>query len=156
MLVKWPGVTGSNSVCTRPVIVEDFLPSILEMAGVAAPLPVDGLSFVPLLRDCNRPGTSRERQLFWHYPNVWGPQGPGIEPFSAIREGDWKLIYYHAGPRYELFNLSRDISERQNMLETQAAKAHELAVALAAWLRETQAQMPVNRQSGKAVGLPTL
>ena len=155
MLVNWPGVTSSNSVCTQPVIVEDFLPTILEIAGVACAAPVDGVSFVPLLQG-NRPAPPRERQLFWHYPNVWGPQGPGIEPFSAIREGNWKLIYYHAGPRYELFNLARDIGERHNVLETQAAKAHELAAALAAWLRETQAQMPVDRQSGAAVGLPTL
>lgn len=33
MIVYWPGVTKAESVCTTPVIIEDFFPTILEIAG---------------------------------------------------------------------------------------------------------------------------
>ena len=94
--------------------------------------------------------------MFWHYPNVWGPSGLGVGPFSAVRSGDSKLISYHAEPRYELVNLARDLGEQQNLAQTEPAKARELAATLAAWLRETNAQMPVDTQTGKPVALPAL
>ena len=37
-----------------------------------------------------------ERPLYWHYPHFWGVAGPGIEPYSAIRVGQWKLIFYYS------------------------------------------------------------
>lgn len=33
MIVYWPGVTKAESVCATPVIIEDFFPTILEIAG---------------------------------------------------------------------------------------------------------------------------
>ena len=156
MLVKWPGVTVGNSVCTEPVIVDDFLPTILDITGAAPAPSVDGVTFVPLLRLGGDRVRRSERQLFWHYPNAWGPRGPGIEPFSAVRAGDWKLIYYHSGPRFELFNLADDIGETRNRLETDQVKARELAQSLAGWLRQTKAQMPADLKSGMTISLPSL
>ena len=34
MIVKWPGVVKAETVCNEPLIIEDFFPSILEIAGV--------------------------------------------------------------------------------------------------------------------------
>lgn len=34
MLVYWPGVTKPGSICLQKVIIEDFYPSIIEMAGI--------------------------------------------------------------------------------------------------------------------------
>ena len=33
MIVKWPGVTKPGTVCREPVVIEDFFPTILELAG---------------------------------------------------------------------------------------------------------------------------
>lgn len=62
------------------------------------------------------------RAFLWHFPNNWGPKGPGIGAFSAIRQGDWKLIYYHAGQSYELFNLAADLGETKNLAAEQPAR----------------------------------
>jgi arylsulfatase A-like enzyme len=94
-----------------------------------------------------------ERSLYWHYPNVWGPTGPGIESYSAIRRGDWKLIFYHAGPHFELFKLAEDIGEKTNLVESHKDKAKELTSALAQWLQDTGAQMPIEKATGKPVRL---
>jgi len=157
MIVSWPGVTPAGSATDRKVIIEDYFPTILEMASVAMPndLPqdVDGISFVPLLKQ-EKEGYPQLRSLFWHYPHWWGPRGPGIDAYSAIRQGPWKLIYYHVDRRYALFNLVDDIGERNNLADTQPQKKRELAEALAAYLRKVDAQMPVDRQTGEAVPLP--
>ena len=79
MLAYWPGKTAPASENSTPLIIEDFFPSILEMADVdSAELPqtLDGMSFVSLLEDHNN--KVEERPLYWHYPNAWGPSGPGI------------------------------------------------------------------------------
>ncbi len=51
LIVKWPGVVKEGSDCNEPVIIEDFFPSILEIAGVKKygqpEGKIDGISFVP-------------------------------------------------------------------------------------------------------------
>jgi len=154
MLARWPGVTKPAAVCARYLIIEDFFPTILEMAGVKAAKtvqPIDGLSFVPLLRQA---AGRDDRPLFWHYPNNWGPKGPGIGASSAIRLGDWKLIYYHADRRYELFNISEDLSETRNLAADQPRRVADLAAHLRDFLERVAAQMPLDKPAGKPVPLP--
>ena len=159
MIVSWPGVAKPGSICQHPVIIEDFFPTILEMAGVSSIEQmggvVDGRSFVNLLRGEQDP-TREDRPLFWHFPNHWGPNGPGIGPSSAIRLGDWKLIYYHASQRCELFNLAEDLGEQNNVAEQQTDVRDRLVVELAEYLASVKAQMPTSRETGQAVPFPSL
>ncbi len=157
MIVAHPGTTTPGSVCHQPVIIEDFYPTILELANVGnantGEQVVDGRSFASLLSgkvDLER----KTRPLFWHYPNHWGPNGPGIGPSSTIRKGNWKLIYYHDGQHYELFDLDHDISEQNNLAETKAEIRIQLASKLAEYLESVDAQMPVIRSSQAPVPYP--
>ncbi len=112
MIVKWPHVVSGGSVCKDYLIIEDFFPTILELAGISlyeSVQKIDGISFVPFLKNSYQ--TAKDRKLFWHFPNSWGPTGPGIGASSTIRKGDWKLIYYHSDQSFELFNLKEDIGE---------------------------------------------
>ena len=155
MIVKWPGVTQSNTVCNDYVIIEDFFPGILEMAGVSnykTVQQVDGLSFVPMLSNTGTPIVNRE--LFWHYPNKWGASGPGIGTSSTIRSGDWKLIYFYKDQHFELFNIIDDIGEHHNLAKELPEKTKELAVKLGSYLRSVAAQRPVFKESGKTVDWP--
>jgi arylsulfatase A-like enzyme len=155
MIVKWPGVTRPGSVCDTPVIIEDFFPAVLELAGSRPGdlvQHVDGLSFVPLLRETG--SFAKDRPLFWHFPNNWGPTGPGIGASSTVRNGDWKLIYYHADRRFELFNLRQDIGESENLAAVNPAKTRELAALLTAYLKSVDAQMPVDKRTMQPVEWP--
>ena len=156
MLVKWPGVVKPETVNDNYLIIEDFYPTILEMAGVQnyqAVQKIDGQSFVPLLKDTT-PGQTDHRPLFWHYPNDWGTAGPGIGAFSAVRLGDWKYIYYHLDQRIELFNLKDDIGESVNMAGSEPEKVAELAALLTLHLKQTKAQMPSFKSTGAPVPYP--
>ncbi len=156
MIVKWPGITKPDSACDQYVIIEDFFPTILDMAGVKNSRQIggviDGISFVPLLRQ--EDGYPKDRALYWHYPNNWGPRGPGIGPTSSIRRGDWKLIYYHEDQRYQLFNLSEDLGEQRNLADERPDVRKRLANELRRFLASVDAQMPIDKKTGKPLPLP--
>jgi arylsulfatase A-like enzyme len=154
MLVKWPGKIAPNSATEEQVIIEDFYPTILELAGVKnykTVQQVDGISFVTVLTGNSSQG---ERPLFWHYPNEWGPSGPGIGASSSTRVGDWKFIYYYIDGRMELFNLRADIGETKNLVKEQPDKARELAKILSDYLRKVEAQIPSHKDTGEQVAYP--
>ena len=96
----------------------------------------------------------QDRKLFWHFPNFWGPKGPGIGASSSIRKGDWKLIYYHADRHFELFNIQEDIEETTNLAEKETEKLKEMAADLGNYLRESEAQMPSYKDTKKQVPYP--
>jgi arylsulfatase A-like enzyme len=155
MIVKWSGVVNEQSTTEEYIIIEDFFPTILEMAQIntyETIQDIDGLSFVPILKQETR--STNERNLIWHFPNNWGPTGPGIGASSTIRKGDWKLIYYHKEESFELFNLNNDIGETVNQSEVYPEKLNELANELSYYLRSVDAQMPIHKQSGLKVVFP--
>lgn len=155
MLVFWPGVTEEASICEDYVMIEDFFPSILEMAHVKdykTVQEVDGISFVTKLKQL--PSRMKQRDLFWHFPNKWGLSGPGIGTYSAIRSGDWKLIYFYKDQSIELYNIREDIGEKVNRKEENPQKTMELAQKLGEYLRSVDAQRPHFRDSGDLVPWP--
>lgn len=152
MIVKWPGVTQAGGVCRDPVIIEDFFPTILELAGAEwrgqTLQTVDGVSFVPQLR---RTGTTpADRAFIWHFPHNYGQT-----PFSAIRLGPWKLIYHHVDRRLELFNIDNDIAERDDLAAQKPDKTKELAARLTQLLKERGAQMPTDSRTGQLIEFPS-
>ena len=149
MIVRWPGVVKAASRCDRYVLIEDYFPSILEMADVrrySVPQKVDGQSFVPLLRGTGDP--SRGRALIWNYPHVWGNRGPGIDLNCAIREGDWKLIYSYKNRQKELYDISHDIGEQHDLSASRPELVRRLSRKLGKRLRAMKAQRPTLKTTG--------
>ena len=139
MIVSWPGVAQPNTRCDKYVIVEDYFPSILEMAGITdwkAPQTVDGVSFVPLLKQTGDP--SEGRSLYWNCPNLWGEQGPGIGATCTVRQGKWKLIYFYETGKKELYDIPADISEKHNLAERYPDVVKSLSANLGEFLRIVQ------------------
>ena len=155
MMVSWPGVVRGGSRCDSYLLIEDFFPTILELAGIRhyrVPQVVDGRSFVPLLRGSGDP--SRGRSLIWNYPHVWGNRGPGIDNNCAIREGDWKLIYNYKTRQCELYDISRDISEQHNLATLRPDLVRRLSRKLGRQLRKMNAQRPVVKSTGQPCPWP--
>ena len=146
MLVSWPGRIPAGT-SDQPLISTDFYPTLLDLCDFEF-LPwqhVDGTSFAGILRD---PSADFEREpLFWHYPH-WGNQG-GI-PFSAIRDGDWKLIQFYYKKGIELYNLADDPGERNNLASTKPGIVKALSAKLDELIRETNAIMPIKNPNPKA------
>jgi arylsulfatase A-like enzyme len=135
--IKAPGFTKAGSQCDAPASGIDFFPTILQLAGVSVQpkQPMDGVSLVPLLTG----GSIASRPLFWHYPH-YGNQGG--EPSSIIHEGDWKLIHYWEDGHDELYQLSTDIGEKNDLAPSQPQRAAGLWAKLETWLKDTGAAIP--------------
>ncbi len=138
-LVRAPGVTEGGTVCHDPIISNDFYPTFLDLAGLDA-LPdqhVDGVSLASLLKDSQ---TNLDREiLYWHYPHN---SNQGGAPSGAIRSGDWKLIERFEGDPPELYNLSDDIGELNDLSKANKALTEELLGKLHDWQKSLDANMP--------------
>ncbi len=156
-VVRWPGVTESASTCVEPVVSHDLFPTILSMAGVSIPEAhapeVEGCDLAPLLRQ-GESWAGAGRAICWHQPHQWGASGPGIRPFTSIRQGDWKLIYFHAGRRFELYNLTRDIGETRDLAGDEPDRVKQLAAAMDQWIEANGVQLSLDKETGKPVEMP--
>lgn len=120
-LASWTARLPRGKVIHEPVICLDVFPTVCEAVGV--PLPAgrvyDGRSLLPLLNGKSR--SAVHEALFWD----------GDEDKRAVRAGDWKLV--DNGGKLELYNLARDVSEKQDLAAEQPAKVRELQTRFASW-----------------------
>ncbi len=173
-IIAWPGVTDApastspastsperklGTTSDTPIISHDFFPTIISLAGLQADdgspdnPTIDGRDLTPLLT--NRPHLfDSSRILGWNQPHQWGATGPGIWPFTSIRQGDWKLIYFHAGRRFELYNLADDLGETNDLAGAMRGKVVELAGVMDAWIDQTGAQLSIDKHTGLEVERP--
>jgi arylsulfatase A-like enzyme len=151
MIVRWPGVTATGSVCDQPLIIEDFFPSILAMAGVKKYKQIggkiDGKSFVPMLQ--GKKLSTGQMEFIWHFPHNYD-----FEPYSVIRQGDWKLIYWYKEGKMELYNIPEDISEKNDLSATHPKIVKNLASRLGKYLKSVGAKAPVEKSNGIARPFP--
>lgn len=153
--MKWPTVIKAGSTCDTPITSVDWMPTFAKLTGAKLPTdqPVDGASIVPLLTGEAIP----ERSIFWHYPlylKATSEQGREIPvagtnkkywraaPSSLICNGDWKLIHYLEEDRVELYNVAEDVSESNNLADSNPDKAAQLLTELNRWRQETKAPIP--------------
>jgi arylsulfatase A len=137
LIVRWPGVTHPGSSCDVPVTGEDFLPTLLQLAGAGATSqPCDGIDISGLFRGEKAP--SRDA-LYWHYPHY---SDQGGTPTGAIRKGDWKLIEFFEDSHVELYNLALDPREQYDFSSSFASQAEELRRKLHDWRARMNAAMP--------------
>lgn len=149
MIVKWPNNIHGNSHSTLPVLIEDVFPTVLDIAGITdrkTIQPIDGRSFKDVLLGNKR--ADRKMPLVWHFPNNWGPTGPGIGATSTIREGDWKLIYWHKDGKKELYNVVKDIGENNDLAQSETGRVDKLSKKLGRYLKAVKAQMPTFKENG--------
>ncbi len=157
MMVKWPGIIKPESLCKQYMVIEDFYPTLLEMAGIknyTTVQQIDGRSLIPYF--VNPAQKNNTRSIVWNYPNNWGGGDYGEDNsfLTAIRQGEWKLIYFEKYGRLELYNLKTDIKEQHDLSKINYVKTKELARLLTQKLKAFKAQMPSYLKTGKQVPWP--
>lgn len=184
MIIRWPGKVVADTRINTPVNNEDIFPTILEMAEIddyKIQQELDGRSLVRLFtagskyvataqqrglittqREANRfvvpksvSGIDPQRPIVAHYPHQYCVEDtPDIDFMSAVRVGDWKLVYRMHEAELELYNLRDDIGERNNLAASMPEKRDELATTLSKKLREWDAPMPTIRATAERVPMP--
>lgn len=98
-VASWPGTIPPGSVCDDLIDCSDFVPTMMDMAGV--PLPeddvFDGVSFLSQLK--GETGTPRE-WIFAHHDPLpgWGKEGYYLKRWAQDKR--WKL--YDTGDLYDV------------------------------------------------------
>ncbi len=131
-IVRWKGRIAAGSVSDRVTGFEDWLPTLLELAGAknAAPGGIDGISFAPTLL-----GEKQPPRAFLYR------ESPGYGGQQCVRVGDWKAIRQrlNPGPRQdavnagdiELYDLAKDPGETTDV----AARNPDIVKRLAGIMR---------------------
>lgn len=128
LIAHWPaGIQAKDELRQTPAHVIDFVPTVLELAGIQKPeswegerIPeAPGVSLVPLFeRDQALP----RKSLWWLH-----------EGNRALRMGDWKIVADDQQP-WELYDLSKDRAEQNNLAAAMPKKVKELETE---WQRQT-------------------
>ncbi len=146
--VVWPGVSTANTVSSEVITSVDLFPTFMAM--IEHPLPksqvIDGIDIRSAIE-----GNALEREsIFFHFPH----DPPIVEDsyaYSGIRKGNWKLLrlYGEAGlfeDRWELYNLSTDIGEQNNLYYDEPEIVADLKKDLQQYMIDTDSyEAGVNR-----------
>ena len=120
-LLRWTGVIAENSVYEHPISMLDLLPTFVTAAGGSIDdfAEIDGVNLWPYLN--GEVGERPHQTLFWKKENR-----------GAIRDGDWKMLRFPDRPA-ELYDLSQDISETNNLAMEYPDKVKVLYKKLFEW-----------------------
>lgn len=113
MIVRWPAQLAGGQTSDFPWAHWDILPTFADIAMAKRPKAIDGISIYPLLT--SQPQTNTHEFLYWEFHERGFQQ--------AARSGNWKAVRPQADQPLELYNLSKDISEK-----TDVAKANPKVV----------------------------
>jgi arylsulfatase A-like enzyme len=134
-VLRWPGRLPAGRTIEEPVALVDLLPTVLDLLDLSKnPEGAQGVSLAPALQGAARSAADREvflQRRRYETPTVSGHPVAGDK--FAIRKGRWKYIEANEESTRELFDLSKDPGERQNVAAHFPAEADRLSATIAAW-----------------------
>ena len=131
-LIKLPGKT-EKEIVDDLTVSYDLFPTILDVAGIRNENEIDGISLMPILEEKSK---IERNNIYWHFPHYHGSLW---KPGSAIRSGDWKLIFHYESNEAELFNLKDDPGELNDVSTLFKEEKEQLLNQLNKMKRETNA-----------------
>jgi len=133
LIVSWPKRI-RPAVMDMPVVNTDLPITLIDLVGARLREDADGITLAPALTG---KGDLPPRTFYWHFPHY---TNQGSRPAGAIRDGDWKLIEHYEDGRVELFNMARDVGEKEDLAAKEPQRAAALRERLAAWRKSISAQ----------------
>lgn len=117
----------------------------------------DGASFAKILTGKEK-RISREN-LFWHLPGYMDERfSPSTLIQKRIENEYYKLFYFYETDEFEMYNITKDISEKRNILENPSSLEMEIALQMNAdmldWLKTNSAPTGTWIKNGQKVPYP--
>ena len=111
LMVRWPGKIDAGSVRNTLVQNIDLAPTFLDIAGTTIPKWMQGLSLKNLSQ--NKKDTLPRSSLYYHFYESYADHT--VLPHLGVRNERYKLIYFYTVNEWELYDLSKDPQELQNV-----------------------------------------
>lgn len=146
LIMKWTNKIEAGATSDIPVIGIDFYPTFVKLAGGVPDNTLDGKDIFSMIQNDNT------REIYWHFPayleaNEWLKRTQKVDfratPYSSVRSGKWKLIYFYETQSFELYNLSTDKKEEDELSCKEPIITKRLTILLENWLKKTHAPIPV-------------
>jgi arylsulfatase A-like enzyme len=102
----WPGRIPPGRWSAFLGYFPDVLPTIAELTGAAAPADIDGISFVPELLGEAAAGRKQAQHEYLYWETAAS---------AAIRQGQWRAVRPNRNKPWELFDLSSDPGETNDL-----------------------------------------
>lgn len=110
-MIRYPREFKAGTKIHDMVLNLDIAPTLLELAGVEIPPPMQGKSLVKLAK-----GRETSWRRDWLYEYYEYPSTQEVLPHRGIRTERYKLIHYYREPEeYELYDLESDPGEIHNL-----------------------------------------
>lgn len=109
LIARWPGKIKGGSESKSAGAFWDVLPTFADIAGAKPPAGIDGFSLLPDLLGQQK---KEHEYLYWEFYPYW--KSPDIVA-NAVRMGKWKAVRQDQGQPIELYDLSTDISEANDV-----------------------------------------
>jgi len=135
-LVRWPGGIAAGGVSNQASAFWDWMPTLAELAGVAAPARGDGVSLVPTLTGV---GTQRTSNIYLeYYVNSTTPSYTEFEAakrgrtrgqMQAVMMGNYKGVRYNISSHannFEIYDVVNDPKETTNLAGSQTALQQQM------------------------------
>lgn len=137
-IVWWPGKIAKKaegSINTKTVVAAIDLPlTFMEIAGAKPDnVSYDGQSMLEAI--VGKKQLVRKKSLVWVRPPDRSGSGHQNDPDLAIRKGDYKLLMDFDGSNVQLYNLSNDMGESNNLKDAKPRETAELKSELENWFR---------------------
>ncbi|TKG95325.1 N-acetylgalactosamine 6-sulfate sulfatase (GALNS) [Puteibacter caeruleilacunae] len=139
-VVRWPGVAAPGKVDQQSKLVAvDLLPTFMELAGAKLPKGYrpDGESFVKAIKTGD---FNRSKPIFWEW-RFW-KEKEGFWANLGVQDGDWKLLLNEKLNRAELYNISRDLKEQQDVAKDNPQITARLKKKVLAWKKSLPTEVP--------------
>lgn len=166
LLVRWPDRVPAGQTFDGLVSSVDVLPTFAAAAGAKPPPGLDGVDLLPYLAG-QRSGDPHEtlcwQQQLWPRPNErkLGPDVPQPAYNLAIRRGRWKAVKQdqpfegtNEDRPWELYDLSRDPAELQDVATEFPDRVRDLSEAFFAWQRELPRPVPAPPPPARRAATP--
>jgi arylsulfatase A-like enzyme len=136
-MMQWKGHIPAGRVLDQPVISLDLFATALAITGAKGPsnVQLDGVNILPLVE--GKTDARPHETLYWRFTPQW-----------AIRDGDYKLMHTRDGVT-RLFDLSKDLEERNDLVISAPDIAKRLQSKFDAWNSELKDPLWPGRQEGE-------
>ena len=129
-LATWPSVIKAGRVEEEPVMFADLLPTLGALAGkpdAAEAMGANGVSLAKLLMSDN--ASLPDRMLYWAFSRQLGDPNSGVIGVTqqAGRIGKWKALRMKKDAPVELYDLSKDPGEANDVAAQNPAIAADFA-----------------------------
>ena len=135
-VVRWPNSLAASNVNETAVISGvDLLPTLCELTGARVPSEIRqtlrGESAAAALRGDKE--WRRSQPLFWEWRFGIAGHVLNRSPRLAIRDAKWKLLLNPDRSRIELYDITADASEQNNVAAQHTDIVENLAAKALAW-----------------------